>query len=206
MQNGIVVTSPTALSGQPSRAVRRTTDEELLEGIQDGNSGAMQILFARHHVRIHRFIFRLTGNAAVAEDLTSEVFITVWRHAAQFKARSSVSTWLLAIARYTSLSELRRKCRIENGLKRHSSDEYVAETPETALQTGDRRRTIRKCLAQLSREHRTIIDLVYYHGKSVSEVAEIVGIPPNTVKTRMYYARRRLAELLEGVGVVGVTS
>ena len=60
---------------------------------------------------------------------------------------------------------------------------------------------LRKCLGGLSREHREIVDLVYYHEKSVEEVAEIVGIPENTVKTRLFYARKKLAELLKAAGV-----
>jgi RNA polymerase sigma-70 factor, ECF subfamily len=204
MQNAVAIPS-TAISVRGLRAgIQHTTDEALLEGIQEVSSAAMQVLFARHQVRVYRLIYRLVGNAAVAEDLTSEVFINVWRHAGQFKARSSVSTWLLAIARYKSLAELRR-CRIKNRLSVKMAEEDLAETPESQLQTGDRKRIVQECLQRLSPEHRTIIDLVYYHEKSVSEVAEIVRIPPNTVKTRMYYARRKLAELLSDAGVVGVS-
>jgi RNA polymerase sigma-70 factor (ECF subfamily) len=148
----------------------------------------------------------MVGNAATAEDLASDVFVTVWRHAGQFKARSSVSTWLLAIARFKALAELRRKYRVERRLRDQPAEDCTAETPEQGLQAGDRRRIVQKCLMRLSREHRTIIDLVYYHERSVQEVAEIVGIPSNTVKTRMYYARQKLAKLLEGEGVIGVAS
>ena len=70
-----------------------------------------------------------------------------------------------------------------------------------ALEKKDKSATIRKCLMGLSAEHREIVDLVYYHEKSVEEVAEIVGIPMNTVKTRMFYARKRLAELLKAGGI-----
>jgi RNA polymerase sigma-70 factor (ECF subfamily) len=204
MQNGTFVSGSVFANEPPT--IHRTSDEALVEGVQDGDSLAMQILFARHHVRVYRFILRIMGDAAAAEDLTSEVFISVWRQAKQFKARSSVVTWLLAIARYKSLAELRRRFRMESRCKVQVDDECPVESPESELQAGDRSRVLRKCLMQLSREHRTIIDLVYYHEKSVSEVAEIVGIPQNTVKTRMYYARRRLAELLEGAGIVGLAS
>jgi len=205
MQNGVVV-SDFISTCKPCAGSQRKTDEELVDGIRKGNNLAMQVLFARHHMRVYRFILRMVGDAAVAEDLTSEVFVAIWRHAGQFKARSSVSTWLLAIARYKAVAEQRRKYRVESRLKGLPVDECSAETPESELQAGDRRRIVQKCLTQLSREHRTIIDLVYYHEKSVSEVAKIVGIPSNTVKTRMYYARRKLAELLEHSGVVGASS
>jgi len=76
------------------------SDAALIAKIAAGNRLAMQVLFARHHARLHRFILRLLGSEAVAEDLTSEVFLGVWRQAHRFEARSSVTTWLLAIARY----------------------------------------------------------------------------------------------------------
>jgi RNA polymerase sigma-70 factor (ECF subfamily) len=81
-----------------------------------------------------------------------------------------------------------------------------ADDPEVTLQGKHRAEILRRCLTQLTPEHREIIDLVYYHEKSVQEVAEIVGIPGNTVKTRMFYARKRLSELLQLEGVVGAFS
>ena len=81
-----------------------------------------------------------------------------------------------------------------------------ADNPEALFEIKHRGELLRKCLTRLSREHREIIDLVYYHEKSVQEVAEIVGIPGNTVKTRMFYARRKLSELLAAEGVVGAWS
>ena len=79
--------------------------------------------------------------------------------------------------------------------------EDPADTPEVTLEKKDKSAAIRKCLEGLSAEHREIIDLVYYHEKSVEEVAQIVGIPENTVKTRMFYARKKLAELLKAAGI-----
>ena len=88
--------------------VQDTSDETLIGLIADGDKRAMQVLYARHNVRVYRFVLRLTGNQSLAEDLVSEVFLDVWRQAASFERRSSVSTWLLAIARYKALSARRR--------------------------------------------------------------------------------------------------
>jgi RNA polymerase sigma-70 factor (ECF subfamily) len=77
----------------------------------------------------------------------------------------------------------------------------VSDTPEAAMQKKDTGEILRKCIETLSPDHREIIDLVYYHEKSVEEVAEIVGIPENTVKTRMFYARKKLAERLKAAGI-----
>jgi len=179
----------------------QATDEALIARIASGDRLAMQVLFARHHVRIYRFVLRLVRDQSKAEDLISEVFLDVWRQADRFEGRSTVSTWLLAIARFKALSALRRKP--EEGLDEDAALEIedLADNPEVTLEKKDRSAVIRKCLMGLSAEHREIIDLVYYHEKSVEEVAKIVGIPENTVKTRMFYARKKLAEMLKAAGL-----
>lgn len=181
--------------------MQATSDEALIGRIATGDKVAMQVLFARHHVRVYRFVLRLVRDQTKAEDLISEVFLDVWRQAGKFEARSAVSTWLLAIARYKALSALRRRPDEELDEEAAAAVEDTADNPEVALEKKDKGEILRKCLTALSPEHREIIDLVYYHEKSVEEVAEIVGIPENTVKTRMFYARKRLAELLKGAGV-----
>jgi RNA polymerase sigma-70 factor (ECF subfamily) len=178
-----------------------TSDEALIGRIASGDRLAMQVLFARHHVRVYRFVLRLVRDEWKAEDLISEVFLDVWRQADRFEGRSTVSTWLLAIARFKALSALRRKPDQELDDESASAIEDEADNPEVALAKKDRSAVIRKCLTGLSAEHREIIDLVYYHEKSVEEVAEIVGIPENTVKTRMFYARKKLAEMLKTAGI-----
>ena len=178
-----------------------TSDEVLIGRIASGDRLAMQVLFARHHVRVYRFVLRLVRDESSAEDLISEVFLDVWRQAGRFEGRSAVSTWLLAIARFKALSALRRRTDVELDEETAEAIEDTSDDPEVALEKKDKSAVIRKCLVELSAEHREIIDLVYYHEKSVEEVAEIVGIPENTVKTRMFYARKRLADLLKAAGI-----
>ena len=129
------------------------------------------------------------------------MFLDVWRQAGKFEGRSAVSTWLLAIARFKALSALRRRTDAELDEETAEAIEDTSDDPEVALEKKDKSAVIRKCLVHLSAEHREIIDLVYYHEKSVEEVAAIVGIPENTVKTRMFYARKRLADLLKAAGI-----
>jgi len=192
-----------AAAGRAPKAQHNdSSDAALIAKVATGNRLAMQVLFARHHARVYRFIFRLLGSEAAAEDLTSEVFLGVWRHAHRFEARSSVTTWLLAIARYKALAELRRRPEL-------ACDEAAAQTsdpaddPEATFAIKHRGEIVRDCLGRLSRRHREVIDLVYYHGKSVQEAAAILGIPGNTVKTRMFHARKNLSELLAARGVMG---
>jgi RNA polymerase sigma-70 factor, ECF subfamily len=177
------------------------SDEVLIGRIAQGDRLAMQVLFARHHVRVYRFVLRLVRNEAAAEDLISEVFLDVWRQADRFEGRSTASTWLLAIARFKALSSMRRKPDEELDEETAATIEDTSDDPEISLQKKDKSAVLRGCLGQLSREHREVIDLVYYHEKSVEEVAEIVGIPEATVKTRMFYARKKLSELLKAAGM-----
>ena len=181
--------------------MQATSDEVLIGRIANGDRLAMQVLYARYHVRVFRFVVRLVRDESTAEDLISEVFLDVWRQAGRFEGRSAVSTWLLAIARFKALSALRRRPEQELDDRTAEAIEDTADDPHTALEKKDKGAILRKCLTGLSAEHREIIDLVYYHEKSVEEVAEIVGIPENTVKTRMFYARKRLAELLKAQGI-----
>jgi len=181
--------------------MQSTSDEVLIGRIADGDRLAMQVLYARYHVRVFRFIVRLVRDEATAEDLISEVFLDVWRQAGRFEGRSTVSTWMLAIARFKAISALRRRSDEELSEEAAGAIEDPSDDPATALEKKDKSAIIRKCLMGLSAEHREVVDLVYYHEKSVEEVAEIVGIPANTVKTRMFYARKRLSELLKAGGI-----
>src|ERR1700716_1012870 len=198
MQNVIAIN---AAARQGIIAAQATTDEMLLQSIADGGRSAMHILYARHHIRVYRFILRIVRDVTMAEDLASQVFLDVWRTARQFKGRSQVSTWLLSIARFKALTALRQR--------RHEDidqDDMLviaddADTPEASLDRSTTSAILRACVAKLSPAHREIINLVYYHEKSVEEVGLIIGIPQSTVKTRMFYARKQLAEMLRGAGI-----
>jgi RNA polymerase sigma-70 factor, ECF subfamily len=181
--------------------MQTTSDEVLIGRIANGDRLAMQVLFARHHVRVYRFVLRLVRNESTAEDLISEVFLDVWRQAGKFEGRATVSTWMLSIARFKALSALRRRTEEVLDDETAGKIEDQADDPEVALAKQDKGAALRQCLTKLSAEHREIIDLVYYHEKSVAEVAGIIGIPEATVKTRMFYARKKMSELLKEQGI-----
>jgi RNA polymerase sigma-70 factor (ECF subfamily) len=191
-----------ASAARAKPSVPETSDEALVGLIADGDKRAMQVLYARHNVRVYRFIVRLTGgNISMAEDLVSEVFLDVWRQADAFEAKAQVSTWLLAIARYKALSALRRRSEEQLDDQVAATIEDPSDDPETVMYHKGRSTLVQKCLSQLSPAHREVIDLVYYHEKSVDEVAKITGVPAATVKTRMFYARNKMQELLKQSGV-----
>ena len=101
----------------PAAAAASSSDDSLIKRIAGGDKLAMQVLYARHHVRVFRFVVRLVHDESMAEDLISEVFLDVWRQADRFEGRSAVSTWLMSIARFKVLSARRRRTDAELGDK-----------------------------------------------------------------------------------------
>ena len=178
-----------------------TSDEALIGAIAAGNRRAMQLLYARHNVRIYRFVLHLANDRSLAEDLVSEVFMDVWRRANSFKAQSQVSTWLLAIARNKALSAMRARLDEQLDDEMATAIADPADDAETTANKRDRSAIVEHCLSKLSPLHREVLVLVYYHEKSVDEVAQIVGAPANTVKTRLFYARKRMGNLLKVAGL-----
>ena len=188
-------------AAQGTQDTQDTSDEALVAQIAQRDKRALQTLYSRHHVRIYRFALRFLNDEAAAEDTVSEVFIDVWRQAERFEGRSQVTTWLLAIARNKALSLLRRRSSEELDDEVAEFIEDPSDNPEAAMLKSQRASVLQDCLTQLSPAHREIVDLVYYHEKSVEEVAQIISVPANTVKTRMFYARKRIGELMAAKGI-----
>jgi len=176
------------------------TDRALVERVAKGDRAAVRLLFMRHHARVYRFVARQTGSEMMADDIANEVFLELWKQAPGFEGRSEVSTWLLGIARFKALSMLRKKKEawIDDDDAAQIPD--GADTPEVVTMKEDKAAALRRFVDALPEEHRTVIDLAYYHGQSVSEIGEVLDIPVATVKTRMFYARKKLGEALKAAG------
>jgi RNA polymerase sigma-70 factor (ECF subfamily) len=181
--------------------MQTTSDEVLIARIAKGDRLAMEELYGRYRVPVYRFVLRMVRNPTPAEDLNSDVFLDVWRQAGTFEGRSAVSTWIFSIARFKALNALQRQPMEELDDEKAGAIEDQADDPEIALAKKDKAAVLRACLLKLSAEHREIVNLVYYQHKSVEDVAGIVGIPEATVKTRMFYARKKLSELLTEQGI-----
>ncbi|HTZ02438.1 MAG TPA: sigma-70 family RNA polymerase sigma factor [Xanthobacteraceae bacterium] len=191
------------LSAAPARPAHAnvTTDDTLVAAVAKGDKDAMRVLFARHRVRVFRFLLRIVNSEDTAQDLLNEVFLDVWRGAARFEARSQVTTWILGIARFKGLSALRRRSFDTLDDAMAEAIEEPGDNPEAVMQKLDRSAVLQACLRQLSAAHRQVIDLVYYHEQSIEEIARIIGVPENTVKTRVFHARKRIAELMAARGI-----
>ena len=176
-------------------------DNELLARIAGKDPGALRSLYTLYNVRIYRFLIRLTGNEALAEECVNETFLKVWLKAQSFGGQSSVSTWLFTIARNEALSHLRKRREAPLDEEQAAQIEDESDTQEIATAKKDKGAVMRECIEKLSPAHREIIDLVYYQEMSVAEASEVIGIPENTVKTRMFHARKQLSEHFRRHGI-----
>ena len=176
-------------------------DVDLLKRIAGNDQSAVNALYGRYNVRLYRFILRRVRNEAVADELTNEVFMEIWRNASKFEGRSTPSSWIFAIAHNKSVSYLRKRREegLDDGLAAKIED--MDDTPEVATQKLDKASAIRRAMEKLSDAHRQVIDLVYYQEMSIREVSDIVGIAQNTVKTRMFHARKNLSVIMRDAGL-----
>ena len=176
-------------------------DRQLIARVAATDEEAMRELFLRHRQKVSAFIRRVMSDDAVIEELTSEVFLEVWRGARNFEGRSAVTTWIFSIAHYRALNVLRK--RGEENWDEDDAHQIADERddPEMLAQKADKSARLRQCSEALTPLQREIIDLVYYHEMSIRDVSEVLDIPEGTVKTRLFKARNRLEKLLEAAGI-----
>ena len=183
-------------------AADEMSDAELIQQIAVADERAMQVFYERHYQSVYRLVSRTLHSTQSAEDIASDVFLDVWSKAGSFEGRSEVGTWLFAIARNKSISVRRQRSSDPWDDATMESIEDDADGPELRLHKQSTDSTVRKCLDRLSPAHRVVIDLVYFHDNSIDDAARAVGIARNTVKTRLFYARKQLSELLGAQGIV----
>jgi len=177
------------------------SDKALVRLMADDDKRALKLLYLRHHNRVRCFVTRLTGNESTADEVVNEVFLEAWRHAGEFEGRSQVATWLMAIARFKAVSVCRRRSETQLDDRTAAVIEDASDTPSASMEKRQRSDILQKCLAKLTPIHREVINLIYYQGKKIEEVAQSTGTPINTIKTRMHHARLRMADLLAEAGI-----
>jgi RNA polymerase sigma-70 factor (ECF subfamily) len=172
-------------------------DLALLSRVAEGDRDAFRRLYSHYHRRLHRFLMRLTRERQLTEEVINDTMMVVWQHAADFRGASRVSTWILGIAYRRALKTLERtrNTNAQDIIVAAASmpDSLLLDALSHGTETHD---WIDTALAKLSSEHRMVIELAYFLGLSCEEIAEIVGCPLGTVKTRMFYGRERLRQVL----------
>jgi RNA polymerase sigma factor (sigma-70 family) len=174
---------------------RTDGEAELLGRVAAGNRHAFELLYRAYFPRLTRFLHRMTRSATLIEELVNDTMLVVWQKAASFDGSCKVSTWVFAIA-------YRKACKALHGLDEpleSLADAYESETsyqPEWQLEQLSLRHAVDAALAALPLEQRAAFQLTFYHDMAYAEIADIMECPVNTVKTRLFHARRRLALLL----------
>jgi RNA polymerase sigma-70 factor (ECF subfamily) len=172
-------------------------DDVLIASVANGDQRALLVLFSRHYSRVLRFASRFVKDQDAAETVANDTFLIAWQRAARFEGRSQVGTWLLGIARYRALGAIKPRRPACERLDDHA-DLLVdpRESVDERIHREEIDSQLRRCIATLPREQAQLIDLHYFHGVSLKEAERLTGVPINTIKTRMFLARRKLARMM----------
>ena len=168
---------------------RGLADEELMELVGAGEVRAFEVVFDRHAGPAYSLAYRMCGSRALAEDIVQEAFLSLWRSGTGYdRSRGSVRSWVLSAVHNRAVDALRRK-----GAKsgRDVSDEGIAErlrapdSTDVQVEERDQARRVRGALGTLPDDQRQVIELAYFGGLSHTQIAEMLDLPPGTVKGRM---------------------
>ena len=173
-------------------------EAELLSRVARQDMQAFELLYRTYYRRLTRFLEQVTRKPQLIDDILDDTMLVVWRKAASFNGASRVSTWIFAIA-YNKAMKALRKTR-EPVLLADGDAARSTDGPETELIKRQATLGLKRLLARLSPEQRAVVELTYYYGYAYKEIAHIVGCPVDTVKTRMFYARRKLRAMLAAQG------
>ncbi|HIP95502.1 MAG TPA: sigma-70 family RNA polymerase sigma factor [Leucothrix sp.] len=184
-------------------AERTRIDTNLLKRISRGDHDAFSELYTNYQPRLIKFCSRILKNdIALAADIVDEAMIEIWRSAGSFSGRSQPSTWIHSIARFRLIGYLRKN----KELQQDESSEWLnyeddALLPDEEIALSERNEQIIKNIGKLSDKHREVIELVYFRELSIKEIALMLDISENTVKTRMFYARNHLKNIFSSLNI-----
>ena len=165
------------------------SDRELIKQVAEGNQDAFRALYDQFIDRVFRYAVLMLRNRHLAEEVAQETLIAVWKSAGRFAGRSKVSTWIFGIARNQALRMLRKE---ERGSR---LPDIPLTTPDPSRQI-EREKKVEEAMNTLPDAQREVVFLTFFEGLSYQEIAAIQDVPTGTVKSRMFHAKRRLAEVL----------
>ena len=172
-------------------------ERELLARVAAGDLQAFERLYRLYQPRLSRFLTTLLRRPQLIEEVLDDTMMVVWQSADRFRGSSKLSTWIFAIA-YRKAHKAR--LRWPDPIEEPEQDMRVSEdpAPDDELHHQKLHDSLMRAMDQLSADHRAVVDLTYFHGLGYREIAEIVDCPVDTVKTRMFHARRRLKQAIGG--------
>lgn len=181
---------------------KRPVDEGflLIERVVSGDKAALEEIYDRFGDDLFRYLFTFTRDRQLAEEILQETLVSVWQGANSFRGRSSAKTWIFGVARHQACNALRRHAlplAQEGELEAIDNIPAADSEPGEVIFAEDRLEELAEFIGRLSPVHREILTLVFFHGLSYTEAAEVLGARIGTVKSRLYNAKRALRTLLE---------
>ncbi len=173
-------------------------DSKLLKLVSKGDEKAFRQLYDNTYGKVSLYLHRLISDDSLVEDVLIETYAAVWKGAKNFKGKSKVSTWIIGIARNIAMNELRKLKKPHEDIDAHYD---IADNSLPDTESFDRPALIKKALSKLSVKHREVLDLVFFNEMKYPEVSELLDVPLSTVKTRVFYAKDALKDVLEHMGV-----
>lgn len=164
-------------------------DRELVARVARGDGEAFRELYARYADRVFRYALTILRNRHLAEEVAQETMVAVWRGAGGYAGRSQVSTWIFGIARHQAFRLLRVEAR-------GAREPELPEEPDP-MAGAELEVRVRRALDELPADQREAVFLAFYGGLSYAEIAQVQGVPEGTVKSRVFHAKRKLAEVLK---------
>ncbi len=188
--------------------VHQDSDDQRIQRIAAGDEDALRELYAVHGQRLYAYALRLTNDPILAEDALQESLVAVWQGAKRYKGDGRLSAWLLKIVHNKAINSLNRAIKnharnapLEGPGQSESSLPAPGALPDTLSIQKEQRQILRGGMEELSLEQRTALDLVFYQGLSLNEVAEVTGCPVGTIKSRLNYAKASLRGYLNRKGL-----
>lgn len=186
----------------PEQRAQDMDEISLLARIADKDQDAFKQLYALYRKRLFAYLLKVLSQPETAEEVLDDVMFEVWRQATRFQGNSTLATWIFGIAHHKAMNALRQRGK-HKAVELEAVDEPLTspDNPYTEAEKSHLREKMKTALAQLSQDHRAVLELTFYHGFSYVEIAEIVRCPVNTVKTRMFHAKRQLQVWLHKMGL-----
>ena len=175
---------------------------ELLQRIGNGDETAMSDLYLIYEKPIYAFALKKLNDSQAAADIVHDVMIAIWKGASGFQGRSSLRSWILGIAHNKIVDHIRKSVRHDadelDESMNQTEDDSIEASPVEMVQAAENNQFLKYCLEKLNDLHQQVVHLAFFEDLGYAEIAEIIGKPEGTVKTRMFHARQALKRCLQG--------
>jgi RNA polymerase sigma factor (sigma-70 family) len=181
----------------PEKRDTAADEYTLLQQIAEGDTSAFEVFYKVYYPRLFRFILRITHQPDSVEELIQETLLLVWEKPDRFNHNSKISTWVFGIAYNKALKSISRNARRRSDVNVDDLIETLGDSAANPAQTQESEDWLSCALAILSPDQRAVIELTFYHDLPYQDIAKILNCPENTVKTRMFHARKKLQVFAE---------